>query len=253
MTREVQKKGNFLSAGKEALLDTLPVFAAYLILGMGFGVMMARAGFSLWLTILMSILCFAGSLQYVAVPLLSSGASLMTFFLMTLLVNARHIFYGLSVLERFEKTGSVKPYLIFGLTDETYSLICKEPYRKGEKKTGYYFWVTLFDHSYWILGSALGGVLGSTLRFDSRGIEFSLTALFVVIFVDQWQSTKRHLPALIGLTMTLISRLLFGTEHFLVVAMLLILVSLLVLENIRPEYRFDVEMLASAEDEVKDD
>jgi 4-azaleucine resistance transporter AzlC len=248
------KKPRFdMTAWKQAALDTLPVFAAYLILGMGFGVMMSREGFSIWLTILMSIVCFAGSLQYVAVPLLAAGASHATFFFMTLLVNARHIFYGLSVLERYEGSGLKKPYLIFGLTDETYSLVCRQPYVKGEQRTGYYFAVTLLNHLYWIAGSALGGILGNTLRFNSRGIEFSLTALFVVIFVDQWQNTKRHLPALIGLGMTLISRVLFGRPHFLVIAMVLILIALLLLESIRPEYRLDVNILANVEADQEDD
>ena len=235
-----------IAVWKQAAIDTLPVFAAYLILGMGFGVMMSREGFSIWLTIVMSILCFAGSLQYVAVPLLASQASYVTLLFMTFLVNARHIFYGVSVLERYEGSGWKKPYLIFGLTDETYSLVCRNPHVKGEQKSNYYFAVTLLNHGYWIAGSALGGILG-TLRFDSRGIEFSLTALFVVILVDQWQNTKRHLPALIGLAMTLISRLIFGSQHFLVIAMVMILIALLLLESIRPEYRVDVDILATAE------
>ncbi|NLZ99833.1 MAG: branched-chain amino acid transporter AzlC [Clostridiaceae bacterium] len=220
---------------KTAFIDTLPILAAYIILGMGFGVLMSDAGYPLFFVLLMSIVIFAGSMQYVAVSLLAAKASPATALLMTFLVNARHLFYGLSMLERYENTGKVKPYLIFGLTDETYSLVCSQPHVKNENRTAYFFTVTLLNHLYWIAGGAIGNVLGSALPFNSKGIEFSMTALFTVIFLEQWKETKDHAPALIGIAATAVSRIVFGSEHFLIAAMIIIAVSLLLLLSRRKE------------------
>lgn len=235
MTDRMNKKKSRRQTWRTAFIDTLPILTAYLILGMGFGVLSVKAGISVWLVSLMSIAIFAGSMQYVAVPLIAGEASVGSVILITLLVNARHIFYGLSMLERYANVGKVKPYLIFGLTDETYSLVSRKSAQ--ETDAAYALAVTSLNHAYWIIGSTLGAILGTTLQFNSTGIEFSMTALFVVIFIEQWQQHEHHLPALIGLVGTAVARIFFGTEHFLIAAMVFILLALLTLPAIRPEYK----------------
>ena len=212
---------------RQAFVDTIPVLTGYLALGFGFGIMLQAAGFPVWLAPVMSITMYAGAMQYVAVGLLSSGASLLTVGLTTILVNARHLFYGISLLDKFKSTGKRTPYLIFALTDETYSLLCRDnPEVPAEKKKTYYFFICFFDHCYWITGCTLGAVTGSLLTFDSQGIDFVLTALFITIFVEQWQSMKKHYPALMGAAVTAASLVLFGKEHFMIPAMLVILLLL---------------------------
>ena len=147
--------------------------------------------------------------------------------LTTILVNARHLFYGISLLDKFKSTGKRTPSLIFALTAETYSLLCRDnPDVPAEKKKTYYFCICFFDHCYWITGCTLGAVTGSLLTFDSQGIDFVLTALFITIFVEQWQSMKKHYPALMGAAVTAASLVLFGKEHFMIPAMLVILLLL---------------------------
>lgn len=215
------------SPARQAFIDTIPVLTGYLALGFGFGIMLQAAGFPVWLAPVMSITMYAGAMQYVAVGLLSSGASLLTVGLTTVLVNARHLFYGISLLDKFKSTGKRTPYLIFALTDETYSLLCRDnPEVSAEKKKTYYFCICFFDHCYWITGCTLGAVTGSLLTFDSQGIDFVLTALFITIFVEQWQSMRKHYPALMGAAVTAASLVLFGKEHFMIPAMLVILLLL---------------------------
>lgn len=210
---------------KSAFLDSLPVLAGYLVLGMGFGLLLRAQGFGVLWAGLTSVLVYAGSLQFVATELAASGAGLLTAAVTALLVNLRHLFYGLSMIDKY-KGVKRKPFLIFTLTDETYSLVCE---KAGEDR--YYFWVSLLNYSYWILGSVLGSLLGAYLPFSTEGIEFSLTALFLTVFTEQWLSTKDHIPALIGLGATLISLLIFGKENFLIFAMILIVVSLALLHK----------------------
>ena len=175
----------------------------------------------------MSITMYAGAMQYVAVGLLSSGASMFTIGLTTILVNARHLFYGISLLDKFKGTGKRTPYLIFALTDETYSLLCRDnPEVPAEAKKTYYFCICFFDHCYWISGCTLGAVTGSLVSFNSQGIDFVLTALFITILIEQWQSMKKHFPALMGAAVTAASLVLFGKEHFMIPAMLVILLLL---------------------------
>ncbi|MBQ6989415.1 MAG: AzlC family ABC transporter permease [Clostridia bacterium] len=208
---------------RRAFLDTVPVLTGYVVLGFGFGIIMKANGFGILLTLAMSIFIYAGSMQYVTVGLLTGGASLVTAALTTLMVNARHLFYGISMLEHYKGTGRRKPYLIFALTDETYSLVCDgKPELPAEERNRYYFLVSLFDHVYWIAGSAAGAVVGTLVKFDSEGIDFALTALFVTVFLEQWLSTKKHLPALIGVVVSVLCLVVFGSESFLIPAMLLI-------------------------------
>ncbi len=212
---------------KSALTATLPVMAGYLILGFGFGIIIKANGYSIALAAAMSIFIYAGSMQYVAIGLITGGASLITTALTTLMVNLRHLFYGISMLGKYQNTGKAKPYLIFALTDETYSLVCGElPNIPPEDRTRYELLVSLLNHLYWITGSVAGAFAGSLISFNSQGIDFALTALFLTVFTEQWLSAKKHGPALIGLSASIACLLLFGAEHFLIPAMLIIALAL---------------------------
>lgn len=200
---------------RTAFLDTLPVMTGYVFLGFGFGILLHRSGYGLVWSFCMSLFIYAGSMQYMAVSLLSGGAGLLTAALTAFVVNARHLFYGISMVEAYRGAGKKKPYLIFALTDETYSLVS----RQREPDLGYCFLVSLFDQIYWVAGSVLGSLAGSLLPVNFEGIEFVLTALFVTIFVEQWLSSKDHGPALIGLLATAACLLLFGKDIFLIPSM----------------------------------
>ena len=208
---------------KTAFISTIPVMTGYLVLGFGFGIILKANGYGIWLAFLMSLTIYAGSMQYVAVGLLTGGASLITSALTTLMVNARHLFYGISMLERYKDTGKRKPYLIFALTDETYSLVCTDNLPVPEEnRKNYYFFVSLFNQSYWVTGSVLGAVAGSLISFNSEGIDFALTALFLTVFIEQWLSTKKHIPALIGVGVSVVCLIIFGSDNFLIPTMLVI-------------------------------
>jgi len=206
-----------------AFVATLPVLTGYLVLGFGFGIVLKAAGYGIPFALAMSLFIYAGAMQYAAVGLLTGGASLVTAALTTLMVNARHLFYGVSMLEKYKGTGKRKPYLIFALTDETYSLLCGDhPDIAPGQRTNYYFLVSLFNHFYWVAGSLLGSAAGTLIRFNSEGIDFALTALFLTIFLEQWLTTKKHTPAVIGAAVSGLCLLIFGSDHFLIPAMLVI-------------------------------
>ena len=211
---------------KNVIIRTLPVMAGYVVLGSGFGVLMRVNGYDLLIAVLMSVLIYAGSAQYVGIGLITSGASLITVAMTTLLVNARHLFYGISMIDHYKGAGKRKPYLIFALTDETYSLVCDGEGPKGVDKHKYWFLISLFNQCYWIIGTVIGSIVGSLIKFNTTGIEFSMTALFVTVFVEQWLSTKEHRPALIGLGASILCLLVFGSEKFLIPAMICIVVLL---------------------------
>lgn len=175
----------------------------------------------------MSLIIYAGSMQYVAIDLLAGGATLISAALMTLLVNIRHLFYGITMLEEYRDTGVRKPYLIFSLTDETFSLVCAPNLTEEINRKDYYFFVSLFNQCYWIAGSLLGAVVGNAFEFNSAGVDFAMTALFVVIFVEQWESTRQHLPAITGVVCTVAALLIFGASDFLIPAMIAITVALI--------------------------
>ena len=207
---------------KKVFLDTVPVLTGYLFLGAGFGILLSEAGYGPGWALLMSVCVFAGSGQYLLVSLLTSGASLISNAIATLLVNARHLFYGISLIDIYKNAGKRKPYMIFGLTDETYSLVTQTKLPEDIDRTAYCFWVTLFDHCYWILGCTLGNLAGYLLPIDFTGVSFVLTALFVTMFVEQWLSAKDHGPALIGVFCTVVCLLIFGSELFLIPSMVAI-------------------------------
>ena len=203
---------------RAAFLDTIPVMTGYIFLGFGFGILMHQSGYGFLWAGAMSLFIYAGSMQYMAVSLLTGGAGLLTTALTTLVVNARHLFYGISMVDAYKGVGKKKPYLIFALTDETYSLVSAG---KGSDHR-YCFFVSLFDHIWWVSGTVLGSLAGSLLPLNFQGIEFVLTALFVTIFAEQWLSTKKHFPAIVGVASTTVSLLIFGKDVFLIPSMILI-------------------------------
>ena len=208
---------------RSACIATLPVLTGYLVLGFGFGIILKAAGYGIPFAFAMSLFIYAGSMQYVAVGLLTGGASLVTAALTALMVNARHVFYGVSMLGKYKGTGKRKPYLIFALTDETYSLLCGEhPGIAPEQRVNYYFLVSMLNHLYWVAGSLAGAVVGTLVSFNSEGVDFALTALFLTIFLEQWLTSKNHVPAVIGVAVSVGCLLIFGSEKFLIPAMLII-------------------------------
>ena len=203
-----------------AFYKTIPVLLGYLFLGLAFGLLLQEAGYSFWWALLSSGIVYAGSIQFVLVEFLSGGTGLLTVAVMTLLINSRHAFYGLSFVEKFRKMKTY-PYMIFSLTDETYSLLCslKVPEGIDEKKA--MFLIALFDQLYWVAGSVLGAALGQVLPFDMTGIDFAMTPLFVTIFVDQWREAKSHLPAIVGLCSAAVCLLIFGGSNFILPSLII--------------------------------
>lgn len=218
---------NYKSSLKKAFLDTLPVLSGYLVLGIGFGVILQSKGYGLLYAASMSVFIYAGSMQYVGIDLLTSGASLITAALTTLLVNSRHIFYGISMVDTY-KNMKYKNILAFLLTDETYSLVCTDT----PKDKNYYLFVSLLDYSYWVLGSVIGSVLGSVIPFSTEGIDFALTALFITVFVEQWLNSKDHIPAIIGVVTSIVCLVIFGANSFLIPTMIGITIFLFIYKKI---------------------
>ena len=216
---------------KQAFYKSIPVMAGYVFLGIGFGILIRNAGYGLLAAAAMSLFIYAGSMQFVGVSLLTGGASILTTAITTVMVNARHLFYSISMIGKYKSAGKYKPYMIFALTDETYSLLCDGSAPDGTDPELYRFLVSLFDHSYWVMGSVIGSLLGSVLPFSTAGIEFSMTALFVASFTEQWLTTKDHIPAITGLLGTLLCLLVFGPANFLIPAMLLITLVLTLLRG----------------------
>ena len=224
------KSGRRNSCLKKAFLATIPVMAGYVVLGIGFGMLLQTRGYGVLWALAMSLFIFAGSMQYVAIDLLTGGASMITTALTTLAVNARHLFYGISMVDKY-KVQKGKYFLFWTLTDETYSLVCSdEPEKSGSPKE-YYIYVSIFDYSYWVLGSVLGSLLGEVIPFSMEGIDFSLTALFLTVFVEQWLTTKDHLAAVVGVGASVLCLLLFGSDKFLIPAMILIAAMLILLRK----------------------
>ena len=216
-------------AFRPAFTATIPVLCGYLFIGFAFGVMLRDIGYTAPWAFFSSLAIYAGSGQYLLVSLLAANASLVTVAVMTLLLNCRHIFYGLSFLETFHQMGARKWYMIFSLTDETYSLLCSLKTPADVDPAAMRFLIAVLDHSYWILGSVIGAVAGGILPFDTTGIDFAMTSLFTVIFVEQWKSTKQHIPAFLGLGAAAVSLALLGPDNFILPAMLAICVMLVAL------------------------
>ncbi len=208
---------------KTVFIDTIPVLTGYLFLGAGFGILLVeKTQYGVLYAALMGLFIFAGSGQYLAVSLLAGHAGIVSAAIATFLVNARHIFYGISLLEPYKGSGKKKPYMIFALTDETYSLVTQNQPPEGMSRHKYCFLVSLLNHIYWIAGCSLGALLGSVIPISFEGVEFVLTALFVTLFVEQWLSSKNHLSALIGCVSTVACLLIFGKDIFLIPSMVAI-------------------------------
>lgn len=204
-----------------AFVKSVPVMAGYLSIGIAFGLLMQEMGYNVFWALLISLILYAGSMQFVLLQFLSGGASLLTVAVTTLLVNSRHLFYGLSFMDTFRSMGKKYLYMVHSLTDETYSLLCSYQPQEGEDGKQVMFWISLLDHIYWLVGTALGALAGGLIPFDTTGIDFAMTALFVVIFVEQWKGAKSHLPAIAGLVCGVLSLLVFGADHFILPAMIL--------------------------------
>ena len=215
------------AAVRAAFPATIPVMTGYLCLGMAYGVLMKTAGFGLGWAMLLSAVCYAGSMQFVTISLLTAVFDPVQALLMSLMVNARHSFYGLSILEKYRGTGWARPFLIFSLTDETFSLISTLEPPAHVRQGDFYFWISFLDYLYWQTGSAIGNLLGGVLPFDSTGMDFALTALFVVLFLEQWKKRENRAAGVIGLACTAVSLILFGADNLVIPAMGLILAVLL--------------------------
>ena len=208
-----------------AFKDSLPVLTGYLVLGIGYGILMNAKGYNALWSLAAGLIIYSGTMQFVAIDLFA-GASFAATALTSLMVSARHLFYGISMVNRYKNIHCLKKfYMIYALTDETYSLVCES----GDEN--YCFWVSLLDQSYWVIGGFLGGLLGQIIPFNSKGIDFALTALFITICVEQWLNTENHYPALTGLLASVLSLIIFGSENFLIPSMILITVMLFVLRK----------------------
>ena len=221
------KQPHHAAALRAAFPATIPVLTGYLCIGMAYGLLMANAGYGVFWALLLSLLCYAGSMEFVAVSLLTAGFDPVQALLMALMINAHHAFYGLSMLEKYRGTGWARPFLIFSLTDETFSLVSTLEPPDGVTRRDFYFWISLLDYLYWQMGSVLGALIGGLLPFDTTGLDFALTALFIVLFLEQWRKRENRPAALIGLGCTAVSLAVVGADRLVIPAMVLILAVLL--------------------------
>lgn len=202
---------------------TIPIFAGFWFLALAYGIYMNAAGFSFIYPTLMALLIFGGSLEFVAVEMLLSPYAPVQVLIMTLLIQARHLFYGISMLEKYKGMGWKKYYLIFGMCDETFSINYTADIPEGVDHGWFYFFVTLLNQLYWVSGALIGGLVGSLLKFDTEGLSFVMTAMFIVIFLDQWMKEKNHISAFIGLGASLVCLLIFGPDSFMIPTMVMII------------------------------
>ena len=222
----MEKQNTVLKALKAAFPYTIPVFTGFTFLGISYGVLMSVSGFAPWIPILISLVVFGGSLQFAAVAMLLSAFAPVEVFVVALMVQARHLFYGITMIGRYKNMGWKKFLLIFGMCDETFSINCSTDAPADVDKGWFMLWVTLLDWGYWIGGTALGAVIGNFITFNTEGLDFAMTAMFVVIFIEQWLKDKKHTSALIGLASTAVCLAVFGADNFLIPAMLCILLLL---------------------------
>lgn len=212
-----------IKALKAAFPNTIPILTGFLFLGMAYGVYSNTSGFSFLYPLFTSILVFGGSLEFVTVSMLLSPFSPIQTFIMTLLIQARHLFYGLSMLEKYKGMGAKKPYLIFGLCDESFSINYSVNIPDDVDKSWFYFFVTLLNQMYWVTGTFLGAMLGSVISINTDGISFVMTAMFVVIFMEQWLKEVNHISSIMGLTVSVICLIIFGADSFMLPTMIAII------------------------------
>ena len=214
-----------------AFPHTIPIFAGFWFLGLTYGIYMNASGFSFWYPMLMGLTIFAGSMEFVAVNLLLGAFNPLQALTMTLMINARHLFYGISMLDRYKNTGWKKFYLIFGMCDESFSINYTADIPQDVDRGWFMFFVTFLNHCYWVFGATLGGIFGSLLTINTKGLDFVMTAMFVVIFLEQWLKEQSHISAYLGLGLSLLCLLVFGADRFLIPSMLAILGTLTLLRN----------------------
>lgn len=212
-----------LRALRAAFPHTIPILAGFLFMGATYGVYARVSGLPAWYPTVASLTIFGGSIEFLAVALMLTPFHPLQAFVVALMINARHLFYGLSMLDRYRDMGWKRYLLIFWMCDETFSINCAVDVPEGIDRGWFYFWVSLLDHSYWVIGATIGGLFGSFLPFNAEGLSFVMTAMFVVIFLDQWKKNRRHAPALLGLGLSAVCRLIFGADSFLVPSMLAML------------------------------
>lgn len=216
---------------KAAFPATIPVMLGYLSVGIAFGLLFQKSGYNFLWAIFMSLIVYAGSMQFIAINLLTSGAGLIEIAIMTLFVNIRHMFYGLSFIDKFKSMGNKKTYMIFSLSDETYSLLCSSKAPEGVDENLYLFSIAFLNQIYWLVGTFIGSIAGSLIVFNTEGIDFAMTALFVVIFIEQWSAFKTHIPVFIGIISTILSLLMFGADNLVLPSMLFIIVALMLFKK----------------------
>ncbi len=219
-------KSKSFRALKAAFPYTIPILAGFLFLGMTYGIYMNTSGFSFIYPLCMSALIFAGSMEFITVSLLLAPFNPLQVFLMTIAINARHLFYGISMLDRYDRMGWKKPYLVFGLCDETFSINYTANIPDGTDRGWFMMWVTVLNQFYWVAGATLGGIFGSFIKFNTEGLEFCMTAMFVVIFLDNWMKEKIHISSVMGLLASAASLVIFGPDNFIIPAMIVIVILL---------------------------
>lgn len=227
-------------AFKAALPYTIPICIGFLFLGMSYGFLMRSKGFSFVYPMLTSLFIFAGSMEFITINLLLASFNPVYTLLLTIMVNARHIFYGISMLDKYKNCGYKKLYLIFGMCDESFSINCSITPPPDIDKGWFMFFVTLLNHIYWVSGATLGGLLGYVISFDTKGIDFVMTALFVVMFINQWEETQNHLSAIIGLICPFICLIIFGSQNFMLPSMALIILCFLLLKKLQVLAKGDI-------------
>lgn len=225
------KRTMYIKALRAAFPHTIPILAGFLFLGMTYGVFMVQSGFPFWYPMLTSLVVYGGSLEFVIVNLLLGAFNPLQAFFMAIMIQARHLFYGISVLDKYRNLGGKKLYMIFGLTDETFSINCATEPPTDVDAGWFRFFVTLLNHIYWFTGCTLGALFGMLITFNTQGLDFAMTALFVVIFINQWKKDKQHISALLGLGLSVLSLCIFGAEDFLIPAMVAIMASLAILQK----------------------
>lgn len=219
------------AALRAAFPYTIPILTGFLFLGVTYGVYMRSLGFSALYPIAMSLTVFAGSMEFVAGNLLLGAFDPLQALVLTLTINARHLFYGLSMLERYKGLGKIKPYLIFGLCDETFSVNCSAQIPQGVDRGWFYFFVTALDQIYWVTGASLGALFGAMLPINTQGLDFVMTAMFVVIFLENWLKEDDHISSLLGLGLSLLCLAVFGAEAFIIPSMAAILAAFTLLRG----------------------
>ncbi len=214
-----------------AFPHTIPILAGFLFLGMAYGIYMNVSGFSFVYPMIMSAVIFGGSLEFVTVSMLLSAFAPIQTLLMAFMIQARHLFYGIAMLDKFKNMGWKKFYLIYAMCDETFSVNYSAEIPEDVDRGWFYFWVSLFNQLYWVGGATLGGLLGNLITFDTKGLDFVMTAMFVVIFMEQWSKEKNHMSELIGMIASIACLLIFGADNFLIPTMVVIVVMLTMLRK----------------------